>query len=197
MAESATGSFLYPPERFDSTEQYLDFFTNEPISDQVLSNATHAYDVWRKAQILEHVTQANARLEMYPTREELKRIDAGGTRELQQMKAETTAKARAEADALFPMRMLPRSGTRSILRAYQIAMQRGLLPGEYKDSVLAFELPVKDEILTVEAIWDRYRLGEWAGNALTENDYAQTEATSRVAILLARQSGDDKYEEYY
>lgn len=197
LAESATGSFLYPPERFDSVEEYVEFFTTTPISDQVLSNASYAFDAWRKRQILNYVIASNTELKNRTGGPEERIVREEGHAGLERLVAENTARARAEAEHLYPTKVIPRGAARSILRAHQIVLQRGLLPEDIEDEVLQTPLPHQGDLIPARELVQMYQTNDWAPAALTENDYAQAETMGRVASLVARQMGDDTYDEFH
>lgn len=196
LTESATGSFLYPPERFESTEAYLEFFETAPISDQVLSNATHAYSRWRKNAILAHVHQrhleyGNAEGGVAQTMAR-KFGTAGLDSAYQAMRPQWVA----EAEQMYPVTALPRSQARAVLRAHQITVQRGMLPEDEEDRALSHLIQYKDQQVRCDYLYDLYSTAEWARDALTESDYAQAEAMNRVASLLAQQQGITDYDDW-
>lgn len=196
LAENASGSFLFPPESFDNFDEYVRFFMEAPISDRVLSNAGHAYIAWRKRSILKHI-HARSEQQSGDINSRVYKASRRGTEAYNKVLAEEQAKWRAEAEALHPIKKLPYSGSRTILRSHQIVKLRGILPDEDDQRALDYPMSLLNEELTAADIFDRYHAGEWASDALTESDFAQSEATRRVASLLAQQQGLYDYDEFY
>lgn len=198
LTESATGSFLYPPDRFDTVAEYLDFFESAAISDQVLSNATHAYEAWRQRAILAVI---HARHESFvDTKDNLAYRMAAkhGQQGLAAAIEHERPKWKAEAEALYPVESLPRSQSRAVLRAFQIVYFRGMLPTqEDQQSALDHSMSYYGESVRAEWLADEFNTASWARDALTESDYAQTEAMGRVASLLAQQQGITDYDDWH
>lgn len=197
LTESATGSFLYPPERFDSAADYISFFESAPISDQVLSNASYAYTAWRRRALLEHIQARHE--EFVNTSGNLAHRMAAkhGVQGLEDAINLKRPEWKKEAEARYPVEYLPRPQARSALRAHQMVVLRGMLSEEGEQEVLAHLLPHGTEMATTHDLFTHYNTFHWAFDALTENDYAQTEAMGRVAGLLAQQQGIVDYDEWH
>jgi len=197
LTESATGSFLYPPERFDSLAEYLDFFENAPISDQVLSNASYAYRAWRQKAILAFIHERHEEFVNTPGNIAHRMAAKHGSAGLEDAINAQRPQWKAEAEERYPLESLPRSQARSVLRAHQIVVLRGMLPQDEEQSALEHLLPHRDVMVTASDLADYYATTEWAKNALTESDYAQAEAMGRVASLLAQQQGITDYDDWH
>lgn len=197
LTESATGSFLYPPERFDSLAEYIDFFDNAPISDQVLSNASYAYRAWRQKAILAHIHARHEEFVNTPGNLAYVMASKHGSAGLEDAIALKRPEWKAEAEAAYPVEVLPRSQARSALRAHQIVVLRGMLPEADEERALLHPIPHRDALVSAGDLSDYYNTPEWAFDALTENDFAQTETMGRVASLLAQQQGITDYDEWH
>lgn len=197
LAESATGSFLYPPERFENAEDYLAFFDSAPISDQVLSNATHAYHAWRQRMVLSHIHAQHTQFVNTEGNTAHRMAAQHGQEGLELAIEAERPKWKAEAEKLYPIDRLPRSKARSILRAHQIVYLRGMLRQEDKQAALDHGVPFGDEQVRAEWLVDEFHTDAWAREALTESDYAQAEAMGRVASLLAQQQGISDYDDWH
>lgn len=193
LAESATGSFLYPP-RFATAEEHIAFFEAEPISDRVLSNASYSYQRWRKDKMLEYVMAKNVAASNDPDGLFQTMSKKFGTKGLEDARALKLPEWRAEAEATYPVAELPYTQLRTILRSYQMCILRGALPEEERQAVLDHEVSFNDQPWRAVDLSDHYAAAQWAPRALTESDYAQTEALNRVAGLLAQQQGIEDYE---
>lgn len=197
LAESATGSFLYPPERFDTVEEYLEFFDAAPISDQVLSNASHAYRTWRKKAILTHVQQRYEAFGNDKSSIGYRMARDHGVEGLNAAVAAERPKWIAEAEAMYPVDVLPRPQARSVLRAHQIVVLRGMLDEQDQEAALEHQIQYRDEVVSARDLYHHYNTEEWARAALTESDYAQSEAMNRVASLLAEAQGITDYDDFH
>lgn len=197
LAESATGSFLYPPERFESAEQYLTFFAAAPISDQVLSNASHAYRKWRQKAILAHIHARHSAFVDDKDNIAYRMAKQHGKAGLDLAIERERPTWIAEAEAMYPITELPEAQSRSALRAHQIVLQRGMLAPEDQQAAMDYPIPHGSGFARAEDLVDRYHTYQWAEAALTESDYAQTEAMNRIAILLAEQQGITDYADWH
>lgn len=189
LAESATGSFLYPPQRFDSLEDYLEFFDTQPISDQVLSNASAAYLAWRARMIDAHVTQ---RYDIFVNTKDniaYKMAAKYGQEGLRDAVNAEKPKWIAEAEAAYPITSLPRPQARAILRAHQITFMRGMLRPEDEQAALDHAILHRGEPVRAVDLANHYNTDAWAREALTESDFAQADALNSVAELLRIQQG--------
>lgn len=196
LAESATGSFLYPPVHLYADE-HIAFFEESAISDRVLSNASHSYKKWRMERVLEHVREASAAALRDPqsleNRMQKSHGDPGYRDALNHQKPARVA----AAEAAYPLTDIPSTRMRTILRAHQMwRLSPGLADGE-DSKVDEHEMELLGQTTTVAAIVESYRTRDWVARALTENDFAQTEALERVAGLLALQQGIQDYNEFH
>lgn len=197
MTESATGSFLYPPEQFESVQDYLEFFDSAAISDQVLSNATHAYRTWRQKSILAHIQAQHEAFVNTKDNVAYRMAKTHGREGLDLAIEAERPKWRAEAEGLYPVESLPRSQSRAVLRAHQMVFLRGMLPEQDEQAVLDHQIPHLGAPVRAEDLVDHYNTYEWAHEALTESDYAQADAMNRVASLLAAQQGITDYDDWH
>lgn len=199
LAESATGTFLYPPADLRLIDDYIAFFESATISDQVLSNATYAYQAWRRKAMLAHIRHLEGIFRDNPSKELVKAIQNAGVNAHQVLEnhvAPHRPQWIAEAEAMYPIHGLPRAQLRNILRAHQICVHRGMLPEA--DEQKAEDHPILHEGTYVRAgdLAAHYNTQQWARDALTESDFATAETMNRVANLIAEQSGITDYDQF-
>lgn len=190
--ESATGSFAFPPGRWDSIEQQIEFFTNAPISDRILSNADHAYRQWRQQQIDNAVMRDHDQWGEAPETIELAKRNP---QEFRNQNKYRQAVVREQTEQKYPKEVNP-VVMRDVLRAHQIRMYRGGFSEEDEQRLLDYELPCGRRTMTVDDIVNEYHTLGWADRAMTENDLANTDALYRVAMILDAKDGifNQKYE---
>lgn len=202
LAESATGSFLFPPGGMATANELREFFTTTPVSDRVLSNAQHSYKKWRESEIwrigfpiLEKWNMDPANIERGKQAAAQDRADAKRFRRPvvdnhhKILMAEGEKMAREEAAKQLPPFQVPGQHMRVALAARQITWYRGVLPtDEEKAKVSQLALPLGDQTATVQEVTDFYQTSEWASRALTESDIAATDAMDRIADLLESQN---------
>lgn len=198
LTESATGSFLYPPENLRTAEEMIAFFETAPISDQVLSNATYAYTAWRKKAMLAHIHQRHDAFMSDPNSLAGRMAARHGTAGLEDALATERPKWIAEANERYPVTALPRTLARNVLRAHQIVLLRGMLANEEEEQKAVDHLLSHDDrMVHAKDLVAHYSTTEWAKDALTESDYAQAETMGRVAQLLAEQQGITDYDDWH
>lgn len=197
LTESATGSFLYPPEKFETLHEYVEFFDNAPVSDQVLSNATHAYRTWRQKAILAHIQAQHEAFVDETGNLAYRMAKQHGAEGLEAAIQLKRPEWKATAEAQYPVESLPRSQARAVLRAHQIVFLRGMLAEADDQAALDHPVSYQGETRRAEDIVDQYNTYSWAHEALTESDYVQAEAMGRVASLLAQQQGITDYDDWH
>lgn len=198
LTESATGSFLYPPENLRTAGEMISFLESAPISDQVLSNATYAYTAWRKKAMLAHIHARHTQFMNDPDSLAGRMAARHGQLGLDRALDEERPKWIAEAEAMYPVTRLPRTLARNVLRAHQIVLLRGMLRDEdEKQKALDHLISHDDRMVRADDLVTYYNTMEWAKDALTESDYAQAETMNRVALLLAEQQGITDYDDWH
>lgn len=185
LAESASGSFAFPPRQFETVEEYIDFFETAPISDRVLSNADHAYRKWRQDQINAEVSAA---YDVYGSDPEVVAAVRKNVIISDRKAREFVANSRAEAEAKRPMQSIDSHRLRNVLRAHQMWFYAATAPGEdARERILQHHL--HDGEWTVQGIVDGNFTTQWASRALTDSDLAAVDAMERVAQTLSENAG--------
>ena len=180
LAESATGTFAFPPRSFGSVEEYIEFFETVPISDRVLSNARHAYRKWRQDTINRKVNEAYA---IYGNDPQVV-AEARKHPLVSEQKAELFVMAeRAKAAAEIPDETIDPNNMRSILRAHQLwYYRRTVADGTAEAEIVSSRMAGLTS--TVQSIVDEWRTPEWAFRAMTESDLAAVDAMEEMAATL-------------
>lgn len=184
MAENATGSFLFPPTNtFTTAEQLIEFFTTQPISDRVLSNARWAYKKWRYEQV---TAMSKAELNAWRLSKDgqsvSKRDDFTFILNLERNKAID------RANAYYSTREMPASYARTILVAHQISGFRGLLASEEEQGKAYSHPMVLDGVQdTAAGIAIKWKTDDYLDRALTESDLQAVDSMENVfAYLIER-----------
>jgi len=180
LAESATGSFAFPPRAFESVAQYVEFFETAPISDRVLSNADHAYRQWRQDEINAEVRAAYA---VYGNDPQVLAQARKNVVTSDRKAQEFIARARAEAEARRPQASIEPHRMRNILRAHQLWYYSSTLETD-ADRAQVLSHHLAGQQWTVQEIVDGNSTPGWASRAMTDSDLAAVDAMERVARSL-------------
>lgn len=188
LAEDATGSFIYPPDHFDSFQEFAEFWESTPISDRVLSNASHAYRTW-----LQYAEDAAVRGNWHQyeegnekTERMLQRKLGAGSKDLN---LESREQIIAEFRAKFPARVSPRH-LRQVLRAYQMGqLVSSIVDRAEQDELDSYTFTVDDEQLTGAQLEDLYHPSMWAERALTEADLPVVDSLKYLAQATDQRDG--------
>lgn len=188
LVDSVSGSFLFPPNNLSTADALVKFFTTQPISDRVLSNARYAYRAWREQKIRDHVSVKLAAWEQ--SREANRIARKQGDEGLDHAAEPLLHGWRAEAEAMYSVEQLPASHTRPVLVARQIVVYRGILEDDAEEQkALEHEIVVSGDTYNVSALVAEYSAHEWAPRALTESDLPAVDSMSLVARILDEQAG--------
>ncbi|WAC50295.1 hypothetical protein [Frigoribacterium sp. SL97] len=161
---SSEGSFLYPPERWESTDgdgglrSYLDFWSRVEISDGVLGNVTTGY-----AELIRHEASLDSSQWTAHFNSAHYKVLNGGSetavrRVLEQRDSEWEAHF-AEWASQRHMRIRP-NDVRAIARAGQLWYFSGSLPEEAQTVIWESTMRVNDSETTVGRVYTDYRLEE-------------------------------------
>lgn len=188
LAEDAAGSFIYPPDHFDSFREFAEFWESAPISDRVLSNASHAYRTW-----LQSAEDAAVRGNWHQyeegnekTERMLQRKLGAGSKDLN---LESRGQVIADFRAKLPARVSPRH-MRQVLRAYQMGqLVSSILDRAEQDGLDTYTFTVDDEQLTGAQLEDLYHPSMWAERALTEADLPVVDSLRYLAQATDQRDG--------
>lgn len=169
LVEETTGSFLYPPDSFASYEEYIEFWESAPISDRVLSNASHAYRSW-----LQSAEDAYVRANWHRFDEDNQKTEKMLQRKLganaQELNVASRQKLIDEFRQKYPAEVSPRH-MRQVLRAHSIASYGGSIEDPAgQQRVLQYTVQMDGRTMSLDDIVERYNPIEWADRALTEAD---------------------------
>ena|GEM_PF-4781818 len=191
LAESATGSFLYPPA-LHTAEEFIAFYEQAPISDRVLSNATYAFERWRKNRIEDEawaMGRSFLHTDARSINEMARALKDGADQESVEveMLLPHMPVFAEQARARYPRTMIHPADMRTVLRANQLVMQRTMVGPDESEQQKMLNCRVTFEGRQITAHELTYELvtHEWVPNALTENDFAQMDTLSRMASMTA------------
>ena len=188
LAEETNGSFLYPPDRFPSYTEYVEFWETAPISDRVLSNASHAYRAWLQGAEDAYVRanwhrfeEGNAKTERMLT----KKLGA----DAQTLNVESRQKLIEEFRHQYPAEISPRH-MRQVLRAYSVASYWASIEDPSgRDLALRYTAQIDGRSLTLGDIAQRFSPDSWAERALTEADLPVVDSLRYLAQATDQRDG--------
>ncbi len=188
LAEESAGSFIYPPDHFDTFEEFADFWESAPVSDRVLSNASHAYRTW-----LQSAEDAAVRGNWHQYEEGNQKTERMLQRKLGQgakkLNLESREQIIAEFRAQFPARVSPRH-MRQVLRAYQMGkLVSSIVDRAEQDKIDTYTFTVDDEQVTGDQLEDLYHPSMWAERALTETDLPIVDSLRYLAQAADQRDG--------
>lgn len=185
------GSFAFPPVGLPkNVEEYTAWWEDASghITDRTLSNAMHAFGVWRQGQI-----DAAVRSQMVWADEGDKGIDKHvrkiGVGSIEGLNAQRRQTIVDQANAALPPEPSP-IRMRTILKAHQIGEWRGVLATpEDEQKALEYAIDVAGQAGNVIGIRQYYRTEEWANRAFTETDLAVADGLARLAAIEDQRDG--------
>ena len=188
LAEETRGSFLYPPDRFPSYEEYIEFWESSPISDRVLSNASHAYRTW-----LQGAEDAYVRANWHRFEEGNAKTDRMLHKKLgadaQTVNVESRQSLIDEFREKYPSEVSPRH-MRQVLRAYSVASYWASIEDPSgRGLAQRYTTEIDGQALTLDEIAQRYCPDNWAERALTEADLPVVDSLRYMAQATDQRDG--------
>ena len=175
VAESATGSFAFPPDGFHTADEMRGFFMNAPISDQILSNAQYAYKRMQKRADIDERHNA-----MMGNRE-MRKLEDTDFDEFLRVRDNLLAKARFDSERTFKASPLPVDGIRAILRARQLWNFSVLLPDPAEQqSVENTQITFRGQVWTAKDLAAHYQTEKWIEGVLSESDLAVADTINQT-----------------
>lgn len=173
QSSAADGTFLFPPVHWPGgVEQYVSFFMTTPVSDRVLSNLSNAYAARRDNWAGGILASWDLRFDNSP--EALRfRIRRRTDEEIAEWRATKRVEEIERLAEILPRR-IKASIVRPLARAAQMySNSQGFTEAETAviDASEVYRSGT-GKSWTVEAIWNRWNLGEIMPDALTDSAFA-------------------------
>ncbi|AZZ54997.1 hypothetical protein [Rathayibacter iranicus] len=186
LAESATGSFLFPPVEYDGVSGYIDFWTKTPISDRVLSNFMTAYKARRAAWIEEEVEKWGLEKDADPEWSRWALNPKTTKAEMQASWREARSEEIQRLASLRPWR-IPSTQVRGIAIAARMYLCCTSFLDEEQAAIESHEITYARGVApkSVKATFDEWHLDEFADDAFVDQDVAVTKQLEELQRCVA------------